>query len=171
MDLEPTFNAQGIYTNGFSVISILPPSDVIWENMNIKPHGRMIRRFIILRLSSSFGLFLSSLSKLLPTLIDTFAKALSFLAPNKNLPPTAVGIIQGILPAVTLAYFNCFGSYHNCSSFHYGRLFLNSPLFNYLCFTFFFQLIVVDAQKKKNHRINIKIGAKNLLCHRTTIIV
>lgn len=42
--------------------------------------------------------FVSSISSL-----DNLAKILPFLSGVNNLPPAAVGIIQGILPAVALA--------------------------------------------------------------------
>ncbi|KAI8329750.1 hypothetical protein BC941DRAFT_384371 [Chlamydoabsidia padenii] len=83
----------------------IAPTDIIWENMNIKSFERLIRRMISLSVTTAIIIFwafpvvfVQSISSL-----DSLSKILPFLSVVNNLGPTVVGIIQGILPAVALA--------------------------------------------------------------------
>ncbi|CAO3595515.1 unnamed protein product [Absidia cylindrospora] len=83
----------------------IAPSDIIWDNMNIKSFERLIRRMISISITTAIIIFwaipvvfVQSISSL-----DSLSKILPFLSGVKNLGPTVVGIIQGILPAVALA--------------------------------------------------------------------
>jgi hypothetical protein len=83
----------------------ISPSDVIWENMNIRSFERMMRRFLSISITSAIIIFWAVPVVFVQAVanLDTLAKALPFLAGINNLGPTAVGIIQGILPAVALS--------------------------------------------------------------------
>lgn len=103
----------------------IAPSDIIWENMNIKSFERLIRRMISLSVTTAIIIFWAIPGKIKtegnlllyfnppPLLLvvfvqsisslDSLSKILPFLSAVNNLGPTAVGIIQGILPAVALA--------------------------------------------------------------------
>ncbi|ORX51724.1 DUF221-domain-containing protein [Hesseltinella vesiculosa] len=81
------------------------PSDIIWENMNIGPYDRLVRRFISILITTVIVIFwaipvvfVQSISSL-----NSLAKILPFLSGVQKWPPAIVGIIQGILPAVLLA--------------------------------------------------------------------
>ncbi|CAO3599611.1 unnamed protein product [Absidia cylindrospora] len=83
----------------------IAPTDIIWENMNIKSFERLIRRMVSISVTTAIIIFwaipvvfVQSISSL-----DSLSKILPFLSAVNNLGPTAVGIIQGILPAVALA--------------------------------------------------------------------
>ncbi|ORZ07890.1 hypothetical protein BCR42DRAFT_455829 [Absidia repens] len=83
----------------------IAPSDIIWENMNIKSFERLIRRMVSISVTTAIIIFwaipvvfVQSISSL-----DSLSKILPFLSAVNNMGPTAVGIIQGILPAVALA--------------------------------------------------------------------
>ncbi|KAI7904575.1 uncharacterized protein BX663DRAFT_530119 [Cokeromyces recurvatus] len=80
-------------------------SDIIWENMNIGSYERLIRRMISLTLTTAIVIFWAIPVVFVQAIanIDTLAKALPFLNAINNMGPTAVGIIQGILPAVFLS--------------------------------------------------------------------
>ncbi|KAI7886180.1 DUF221-domain-containing protein [Lichtheimia hyalospora FSU 10163] len=83
----------------------IAPSDIIWDNMNIKSLERLIRRFISLTLTSAIVIFWIIPVGFVQAVanIQSLTQVLPFLAVLNSLPPTAVGIIQGILPAVALA--------------------------------------------------------------------
>ncbi|KAJ8658295.1 hypothetical protein O0I10_005978 [Lichtheimia ornata] len=83
----------------------IAPSDIIWDNMNIKSLERLIRRFISLTLTSAIVIFWIIPVGFVQAVanIQSLTEVLPFLAVLNSLPPTAVGIIQGILPAVALA--------------------------------------------------------------------
>ncbi|KAF7731606.1 hypothetical protein EC973_009370 [Apophysomyces ossiformis] len=83
----------------------IAPTDVIWENMNIRSKERLLRRMLSLAITSVIVIFwaipvifVQSISSL-----DALSETFPFLNGVKKLGPTAVGIIQGILPAVALA--------------------------------------------------------------------
>ncbi|KAI8090007.1 uncharacterized protein BX664DRAFT_365743 [Halteromyces radiatus] len=83
----------------------IAPSDIIWDNMNIKSFERLIRRMISISVTTAIVIFwaipvvfVQSISSL-----QSLSKILPFLSAVNNLGPTVVGIIQGILPAVALA--------------------------------------------------------------------
>lgn len=83
----------------------ISPSDVIWENMNIRSFERMIRRFLSISATSAIIIFWAAPVIFVQAVanLDTLSKAIPFLSGIQNLGPTAVGIIQGILPAVALS--------------------------------------------------------------------
>ncbi|KAI8149766.1 hypothetical protein BJV82DRAFT_642216 [Fennellomyces sp. T-0311] len=83
----------------------IAPTDVIWENMNVKSLERLGRRFVSLAITSAIVIFWAIPVAFVQAIanIDSLTEVLPFLAGLKNLPETAVGIIQGILPAVALA--------------------------------------------------------------------
>lgn len=83
----------------------IAPSDIIWENMNIKSFERMIRRFISISVTAVIIIFWAVPVVFVQAVanIKTLAQVLPFLNVINELGPTAVGIIQGILPAVALA--------------------------------------------------------------------
>ncbi|KAI8348642.1 hypothetical protein BD560DRAFT_410599 [Blakeslea trispora] len=81
------------------------PSDIIWQNTNIRSHERMIRRFLSFAATTAIIVFWAAPVVFVQAVanIETLSKALPFLSGINNLGPTAVGIIQGILPAVALS--------------------------------------------------------------------
>ncbi|KAI8643292.1 hypothetical protein BD408DRAFT_451253 [Parasitella parasitica] len=83
----------------------ISPSDVIWENMNIRSFERMMRRFLSISATSAIIIFWAAPVIFVQAVanLKTLSEALPFLAGINNLGPTAVGIIQGILPAVALS--------------------------------------------------------------------
>lgn len=83
----------------------ISPSDVIWENMNIHSFERLIRRFISMAITTAIIVFWAVPVVFVQAVanLETLSQALPFLSAFNNLGPTAVGIIQGILPAVALA--------------------------------------------------------------------
>ncbi|KAI7864935.1 hypothetical protein BDF14DRAFT_1744586 [Spinellus fusiger] len=83
----------------------IAPTDIIWDNMNIKSYARLLRRMTSLTLTTVIVIFWA-----IPVIfvqgvstLDSLSKTFPFLAAVNNLGPTVVGIIQGILPAVALA--------------------------------------------------------------------
>lgn len=83
----------------------IAPSDVIWENMNVRSFERMMRRFVSMAVSSAIIIFWAVPVVFVQAVanLQTLSQALPFLNAFNNLGPTAVGIIQGILPAIALA--------------------------------------------------------------------
>ncbi|KAL0135108.1 DUF221-domain-containing protein [Mucor lusitanicus] len=83
----------------------ISPSDVIWENMNIRSFERMMRRFLSISATAAIIIFWAAPVIFVQAVanLETLSQALPFLSGINNLGPTAVGIIQGILPAVALA--------------------------------------------------------------------
>ncbi|KAI8354118.1 hypothetical protein EDC96DRAFT_554294 [Choanephora cucurbitarum] len=81
------------------------PSDIIWQNTNIRSHERMIRRFLSFAATTAIIIFWAAPVVFVQAVanIETLSKAIPFLEGINNLGPTAVGIIQGILPAVALS--------------------------------------------------------------------
>ncbi|KAG0180534.1 hypothetical protein DFQ28_001133 [Apophysomyces sp. BC1034] len=73
----------------------IAPHDVIWENMNIRSKERLLRRMASLAITSAIIIFWA--------IPDALSQQFPFLSEVQKLGPTAVGIIQGILPAVALA--------------------------------------------------------------------
>ncbi|GAA5795702.1 hypothetical protein HPULCUR_001064 [Helicostylum pulchrum] len=83
----------------------IAPSDIIWENMNIKSYERMLRRFVSIACTTVIIIFWAVPVVFVQAIanIDELAKILPFLSIIKELDPAIVGIIQGILPAVALS--------------------------------------------------------------------
>ncbi|KAF9903845.1 hypothetical protein EC991_003256 [Linnemannia zychae] len=85
--------------------SEISPLDVVWDNMNLSTVVTKGRRLIILAVSTAMilfwtipTLFISSIASL-ADVVQTF----HFLAFLQKLPPTAIGIVEGILPPLMLA--------------------------------------------------------------------
>ncbi|KAF9426992.1 hypothetical protein BGZ94_005691 [Podila epigama] len=83
----------------------ISPLDVVWENMDIHVVVRHCRHFLSLAAATALALFwtvpvffVSSIANI-SSIVDTF-KFLSFL---EDLPPSALGIIEGVLPPLFLA--------------------------------------------------------------------
>ncbi|KAI8578473.1 hypothetical protein K450DRAFT_246997 [Umbelopsis ramanniana AG] len=83
----------------------IAPEDIEWANMNIDPWVRIGRQLISYCASGAIIVFwaipvafVSSISSL-----SSLATILPFLSGVNNLPPVAVGVIQGILPAIALS--------------------------------------------------------------------
>ncbi|KAI8343927.1 hypothetical protein BC941DRAFT_464168 [Chlamydoabsidia padenii] len=83
----------------------IAPSDIIWDNMNIKSFERLIRRMVSISVTTAIIIFWAIPVTFVQAVssLDSLSKILPFLSGIKALGPTAVGIIQGILPAVALA--------------------------------------------------------------------
>ncbi|CDS10535.1 hypothetical protein LRAMOSA11021 [Lichtheimia ramosa] len=88
----------------------IAPTDIIWDNMNIKSLERLGRRVISWALTTAIVIFWAIPSKdIIVTFvqavsnIQSLAKVLPFLTVLEELPTTVVGIIQGIFPAIALA--------------------------------------------------------------------
>ncbi|KAI9322763.1 hypothetical protein BX666DRAFT_2017240 [Dichotomocladium elegans] len=81
------------------------PSDIIWENMNVRSIERLIRRFLSLTITGVVVIFWAIPVGFVQAVsnIETLSKLVPFLSKLNDLPATVVGIIQGILPAVALA--------------------------------------------------------------------
>ncbi|KAG0274173.1 hypothetical protein BGZ95_010037 [Linnemannia exigua] len=85
--------------------SEISPLDVVWDNMNLSTVVTKGRRLFILAVSTAMilfwtipTLFISSIASL-ADVVQTF----HFLAFLQKLPPTAIGIVEGILPPLMLA--------------------------------------------------------------------
>ncbi|KAI9357167.1 hypothetical protein BD770DRAFT_420176 [Pilaira anomala] len=83
----------------------IAPSDIIWENMNIKSYERLFRRFASTVITAVIIIFWAVPVVFVQAVanIEKLAEVLPFLSVVNELGPTAVGIIQGILPAVALS--------------------------------------------------------------------
>lgn len=83
----------------------IAPSDIIWENMNIKSYERMFRRFASTVITAIIIIFWAVPVVFVQAVanIEKLAEVIPFLSVINELGPTAVGIIQGILPAVALS--------------------------------------------------------------------
>ncbi|KAI9469016.1 MAG: hypothetical protein EXX96DRAFT_590161 [Benjaminiella poitrasii] len=83
----------------------ISPSDVIWENMNIRSFERLIRRMVSISCTAAIIIFWAIPVVFVQAIanIETLSKVVPFLSGINNLGHTAVGIIQGILPACALA--------------------------------------------------------------------
>lgn len=83
----------------------IAPSDIIWENMNIKSYERMFRRFASISITSAIIIFWAIPVVFVQAIanIQELSKVLPFLSVINELGPSVVGIIQGILPAVALS--------------------------------------------------------------------
>ncbi|CAO3676828.1 unnamed protein product [Rhizopus stolonifer] len=83
----------------------IAPSDVIWENMNIKSSERLVRRFLSILLTSAIIIFWAVPVVFVQAIanLEKLSKILPFLNGINYLGTTVVGIIQGILPAVALS--------------------------------------------------------------------
>ncbi|KAG2200841.1 hypothetical protein INT47_001372 [Mucor saturninus] len=83
----------------------IAPSDIIWENMNIKSYERMLRRFVSISITTVIIIFWAVPVVFVQAVanINELAKVLPFLSVINKLGPQVVGIIQGILPAVALS--------------------------------------------------------------------
>ncbi|KAI8996849.1 hypothetical protein BDB01DRAFT_840457 [Pilobolus umbonatus] len=81
------------------------PSDIIWENMNIKPLERLVRRVLSITITVVIIIFWAIPVTFVQAIanLQKLSEAIPFLSAIEKLGPTAVGIIQGILPAVALA--------------------------------------------------------------------
>ncbi|OZJ05434.1 hypothetical protein BZG36_01612 [Bifiguratus adelaidae] len=81
------------------------PKDVIWANLNIRPWEILFRRIIVALITAAIVIlwaipvaFVSAIAQL-----STLTSLLPFLKVINNFPPAAIGIIQGVLPAIALA--------------------------------------------------------------------
>ncbi|KAG1052467.1 hypothetical protein G6F43_005396 [Rhizopus delemar] len=84
----------------------IAPSDVIWENMNIRSFERLVRRFISMLITTAIIIFWAVPVVFVQAVanLEKLSKIVPFLSGLDDvLGPTAVGIIQGILPAVALS--------------------------------------------------------------------
>jgi hypothetical protein len=83
----------------------IAPEDIEWNNMNINPWSRLARQFISYCITGAIIIFWAIPVAFVSAIasLDELAKILPFLAGVQNLPPVAVGVIQGVLPAVALA--------------------------------------------------------------------
>lgn len=83
----------------------IAPSDIIWENMNIKSYERMLRRFVSISITTVIIIFWAVPVVFVQAVanINELAKVLPFLSVINRLGPSIVGIIQGILPAIALS--------------------------------------------------------------------
>ncbi|KAI9269415.1 hypothetical protein BY458DRAFT_533760 [Sporodiniella umbellata] len=83
----------------------IAPSDVIWENMNIKSFERLVRKFISIVLTTIIIIFWAVPVVFVQAVanLEKLSQILPFLSAVNLLGKTAVGIIQGILPAVALS--------------------------------------------------------------------
>ncbi|RCH77760.1 hypothetical protein CU098_000546, partial [Rhizopus stolonifer] len=83
----------------------IAPSDVIWENMNIKSFERLVRRFLSILITSAIIIFWAVPVVFVQAIanLEKLSKILPFLDGINYLGTTVVGIIQGILPAVALS--------------------------------------------------------------------
>ncbi|KAF9925011.1 hypothetical protein FBU30_005145 [Linnemannia zychae] len=85
--------------------SEISPLDVVWDNMNLSTIVTKGRRLIILAVSTAMIIFWT-----IPTLVissiaslSDIVKTFQFLAFLQQLPPTIIGIVEGILPPLLLA--------------------------------------------------------------------
>ncbi|KAI9314996.1 hypothetical protein BX666DRAFT_1861683 [Dichotomocladium elegans] len=83
----------------------IAPTDIIWDNMNVRSYERLLRRGVSWIITSAIVIFWAIPVTFVQAVsnIESLSKILPFLSALNTLPPTAVGIIQGILPAVALA--------------------------------------------------------------------
>ncbi|CEG73424.1 hypothetical protein RMATCC62417_08811 [Rhizopus microsporus] len=83
----------------------IAPSDVIWDNMGIRSFERLVRRFISMLITTAIVIFWAVPVVFVQAVanLQKLSQVLPFLNGLNALGPTAVGIIQGILPAVALA--------------------------------------------------------------------
>ncbi|KAG0363759.1 hypothetical protein BG005_006970 [Podila minutissima] len=93
-----TFNMTPMYAE-------ISPLDVVWDNMDMHPIIRTFRHFLSLGAATALALFwtvpvifVSSIANI-ASIVETF-KFLSFL---QDLPPKALGVIEGVLPPLFLA--------------------------------------------------------------------
>lgn len=93
-----TFNMAPMYAE-------ISPLDVVWSNMGMNVIFRKARHFLSLAAATALALFwtvpvvfVSSIANI-ASIVQTF----SFLAFLQDLPPAALGIIEGVLPPVFLA--------------------------------------------------------------------
>lgn len=93
-----TFNMAPMYAE-------ISPLDVVWANMGMNVIFRKARHFLSLGAATALALFwtvpvvfVSSIANI-ASIVETF----SFLAFLQDLPPAALGIIEGVLPPVFLA--------------------------------------------------------------------
>ncbi|KAG2183385.1 hypothetical protein INT43_006391 [Umbelopsis isabellina] len=83
----------------------IAPEDIEWKNMNINPWSRLLRQFISYCITGAIIIFWAIPVAFVSAIanLDTLVSLLPFLAPVNNLPTVALGVIQGVLPAVALA--------------------------------------------------------------------
>ncbi|KAG0749300.1 hypothetical protein G6F35_003462 [Rhizopus arrhizus] len=83
----------------------IAPSDVIWENMNIRSFERLVRRFISMVITTAIVIFWAVPVVFVQAIanLEKLSQAIPFLKGLDAFGPTAIGIIQGILPAVALS--------------------------------------------------------------------
>ncbi|CAO3697007.1 unnamed protein product [Rhizopus stolonifer] len=83
----------------------IEPSDVIWDNMNIRSFERLVRRFASMVITTAIIIFWAVPVVFVQAIanLEKLSKVIPFLTGLNTLGPTAIGIIQGILPAIALS--------------------------------------------------------------------
>ncbi|KAI9276353.1 hypothetical protein BY458DRAFT_433618 [Sporodiniella umbellata] len=83
----------------------IEPSDIIWENMNIRSFERLVRRFISIVVTTAIVVFWAVPVVFVQAIanLEKLSEVIPFLKGLDRLGPSAIGIIQGILPAIALS--------------------------------------------------------------------
>lgn len=83
----------------------IAPEDIEWQNMNINPWSRLGRQFFSYCVTGAIIIFWAVPVAFVSAVanLDSLITLLPFLAPVNNLPTVALGVIQGVLPAVALS--------------------------------------------------------------------